>query len=127
MFGLLSWTCYLIAHFVVKRQYLYFSGIKPNKPQVTPNAKMKPLYWKRLILPQITRPPCIWDEVTETQFSHANLEEKFALKPPAEKPQTATPVASDKPVSVLDVKRSNAIAFMIAKLPAFPVLKSGNV
>jgi hypothetical protein len=97
-------------------------SLKPNKPEVIPNAKMRPLYWKRLILPQITRPPSIWDEITEPQFNQVELDEKFSVKATA--PQAHQPAsASEKLLSVLDMKKSNAISFMIAKLPPFAMLK----
>jgi hypothetical protein len=56
------------------------------------------------------------------------LEGKFALKALEKKKEEAVTVekeGKEKLLSVLDPKKSNAISFMMAKLPPMQVLKEG--
>ncbi|EGG14163.1 actin binding protein [Cavenderia fasciculata] len=113
------------------------SAIQPTKPAVNPGAKMKPLYWKRIILPPSGRSESIWDQILEPTFNAKDFEEMFCQKKKQEALNKASmgennngsdngadkPLEKIKLVSVIDLKKSNAIAFMLAKLPAVEELK----
>eukprot|EP00026_Physarum_polycephalum_P002507 Phypoly_transcript_02514.p1 GENE.Phypoly_transcript_02514~~Phypoly_transcript_02514.p1 ORF type:complete len:872 (+),score=260.78 Phypoly_transcript_02514:121-2736(+) len=95
----------------------------PTKPVVKPNVPMKSLFWERLVFaPKETRAanPVIWDSVSEVPLDFSEFEKHFAQaqKKVVEKPvEDASAAAAKKAVSVLDSKKSNAIAIMMSKLP----------
>mmetsp|Transcript_15476 Transcript_15476/g.36956 ORF Transcript_15476/g.36956 Transcript_15476/m.36956 type:complete len:438 (+) Transcript_15476:3-1316(+) len=101
-------------------------GAQPTKPKVTPSVKMKQLHWQRIILP--ANAPAgekpIWSNLTEVKFDVAELEQTFAAQ------QTKVKVVSEDkaeektegPVRVLDDKRSQNMAIMLAHLPPLPVV-----
>jgi hypothetical protein len=58
------------------------------------------------------------------------LETKFAIKAAEKKKEETAVIAGDKevkekPTQVFDPKKSNAISFMMAKLPTIPAIKEG--
>jgi hypothetical protein len=95
----------------------------PTKPAIKPNVPMKSLFWERLVFPpKETRPtnPVIWDAVQEVTFDLAEFEKHFAQaqkKVVEKKLEEESVSAVKKAVSVLDAKRSNAIAIMMSKMP----------
>lgn len=71
-------------------------------------------------------------QVTEQPLNTAELESKFAVKVAEKKKDegsmklTSEKEGKDKLVSVFDPKKSNAISFMLAKLPPVGPLKEGK-
>ncbi|EFA80057.1 actin binding protein [Heterostelium album PN500] len=112
------------------------AAIQPTKPVINPSTKMKPLYWKRVILPPSGRTESLWDQVLEPTFNSQDFEELFCQKKKAttsfEKSDMdgenagAAPTKEEKIklVSLIDIKKSNSIAFMLAKLPPVDQLKT---
>ncbi|KAK5578112.1 hypothetical protein RB653_003065 [Dictyostelium firmibasis] len=107
------------------------AAIQPNKPVINPLSKMKPLYWKRIILPPSNRNESIWDQVLEPTFDSKEFENLFCAKKKAVD-QSLSSTSSSAPgkegekvklVSLVDIKKSNSIAFMLAKIPTSEGLK----
>lgn len=71
--------------------------------------------------------------MAEQAFNAADLELKFAVKGAEKKEESATKVVEkeaatkEKLVTVFDPKRSNAISFMVAKLPPMATVKTGKI
>ncbi|KAM9946402.1 hypothetical protein ACTFIT_004709 [Dictyostelium discoideum] len=107
------------------------AAIQPNKPVINPSSKMKPLYWKRIILPPSNRNESIWDQVLEPTFDSKDFENLFCAKKKAVDSSLSTNPSSTtgkegekvKLVSLVDIKKSNSIAFMLAKIPTAEGLK----
>eukprot|EP01133_Synstelium_polycarpum_P016880 gene16880-20072_t len=105
-----------------------------TKPVVTPTQKMKPLYWKRIILAPTSRTESLWDQVLEPTINAKDFEDHFCQKKKVTTLEKSVDLDGDvaaapekiKLVSVVDLKKSNAIAFMLAKLPSggVPALKT---
>eukprot|EP01132_Coremiostelium_polycephalum_P004937 gene4937-6154_t len=106
--------------------------VQPTKPVVNPGSKMKPLYWKRIILQPTNRTESIWDQVLEPTFDAKDFEDAFCQKKKAS-PIKISDDGADQPtegttqqtklVSLIDIKKSNSIAFMLAKIPPVDQLK----
>ncbi|KYQ90479.1 actin binding protein [Tieghemostelium lacteum] len=102
------------------------SAVQPTKPAINPSNKMKPLYWKRIILPPTGRQESFWDQVLEPTFDQKNFEDLFCQKKKEKKESEvdkesrqslAVTPEKVKLISVIDIKKSNSIAFMLAKIP----------
>ena len=103
----------------------------PTKPEIRPGTKMKPIFWKR-ILTSAAPGETWWETLPEAAVDTTALETVFGQKA-RPKPSgggrggnaggdddagpSSGPAAAPKVTSVLDGKRSNAISFMLAKLP----------
>lgn len=97
---------------------------------------MKPFHWNRILLgaPNAKRTKTIWDEIEDIKLDSEELESLFCKNTKQQK--TSDDVSTDSPstlrntkrlVSVLDSKRSNAVAIMSAKLPSEDKLADGIV
>ncbi|KAF2077853.1 hypothetical protein CYY_000815 [Polysphondylium violaceum] len=91
---------------------------------------MKPLYWKRIILAPTNRTESLWDQVLEPTFDTKEFEDLFCQKKKASSKPTnedssaaTTTTEKVKLVSLIDIKKSNSIAFMLARLPPVAELK----
>eukprot|EP01113_Clastostelium_recurvatum_P019216 TRINITY_DN2268_c0_g1_i1.p1 TRINITY_DN2268_c0_g1~~TRINITY_DN2268_c0_g1_i1.p1 ORF type:complete len:852 (+),score=288.21 TRINITY_DN2268_c0_g1_i1:515-3070(+) len=111
----------------------------PSRPDKKTSVPMKALFWDRIVLPPKeeraaasaaagggSKPPpagggagvSVWDLVQEIQIDLADFEANFsaAQKKQVEKESEAI-INTKKAVSVLDGKRSNAVAIMLSKMP----------
>ena len=99
------------------------SAAIPTKPVVKPNTKMKPLFWKRIIL-QNDQKNVFWNNIDEIEFDIDELEDQFAAKQTIKKMGSSANLNGDsgpskpKAISLLDPKKANAIAIMINSLPS---------
>ncbi|KNC46899.1 uncharacterized protein AMSG_03330 [Thecamonas trahens ATCC 50062] len=100
-----------------------------GKPKIKPRVRMKGLFWKKVKTLPPTHPqyvPTVWEDLEEPEFDIDRLEELFGKKTGGGSGASggATAVAAAKPkfTNVLDGKRYNAVAFMMAKLPKAPEL-----
>jgi len=107
------------------------ASIQPTKRAINPAQKMKPLYWKRIILAPTNRTESLWDQVLEPTFDTKEFEDLFCQKKKVSSKPTNTDDSSSAPaagekvklVSLIDIKKSNSIAFMLARLPPVAELK----
>jgi len=95
---------------------------------VKPSVPMKALFWDRLVLgpkeSRATGVPIIWDGIQEGNLVTSEFEKHFAAAQKKEKEKVEEATPNKKSISVLDGKRSNAIAIMMSKLPELDSLVS---
>ncbi|KAK5644377.1 hypothetical protein RI129_005677 [Pyrocoelia pectoralis] len=98
-----------------------------RKEVVTPKAPMKPLYWTRLVVPNVTATPtpttpsseAIWSQVEElkldnlTEFTDLFSRQIITKSVPKKKIQTKTKI---EPIKILDSKRSQNVGILAQSL-----------
>jgi len=102
------------------------SVVKPTKPMLHPKTKLRALHWNRIILSSKSdREPSIWDQMndeipldtTEIETLFSAVSTKPSRGEEGKEERLGKTPAKPKAISVLDGKRSNAIAIMASRLP----------
>lgn len=103
-------------------------GLGPQKPSVTPQMPMRPLFWKKIQLTEIRNPysgadmssvDCLWEGLEEPEIDVSEFEDLFAKAPLKKKmsPEKLAKAKKTKEVAkLLDAKRSQAIGIFISSL-----------
>ena len=87
---------------------------------------MKQLFWTRIL--KAPDQKTVWDNVEEVEFDASKFAAMFAAKAPA-KPKKKEPTeeekkkAANRPVQVLDQKRSHQLGIMLSRLPAPTIVR----